>query len=182
MPALPEHVWLRDFHAGDRAVLEEIYRTSFADVLRVVRRYLAGTDSETVTHEVFYRLLSNENLRRNFEGGHFSGWLKRVASNAAIDELRRRRFEQGKPEDPDARESEPAQPSCEDEIESKMLVDQFRQEHLPPQWSGVFEARFLRQLPQREAAEELGMRRTTLVYQEQRIRALLREFLLGGAS
>jgi RNA polymerase sigma-70 factor (ECF subfamily) len=173
--------WVRDFHAGDRGVLEDVYRKNFADVVHVVGRYVAGADAETLTHEVFYRLLTNEKLRRNFEGGHFPSWLRRVVINAAIDELRRRRLEHGKPDGDDARwEGEPAQASCAEEVESKVLVERFRQDCLPPQWAGVFETRFLRQLPQREAALELGMRRTTLVYQEQRIRALLRDFLLGG--
>ena len=47
------------------------------------------------------------------------------------------------------------------------------------EWAPVFESRFIKQLPQREAAKELGMPRTTLVYQEQKIRALLQRFLLG---
>ena len=175
------NAWLIDFHAGDPAVLEDIYRKHFADVVQVVRRYLAGADAETVTHEVFYRLLTNESLRKNFEGGHLAGWLGRVATNAALDCVRRRKLESGQAANETAAwESEPVQESCAEDVEAKVLIERFRNERLPPQWEGVFEARFLRQLPQREAADELGMRRTTLVYQEQRIRALLREFLLGG--
>ena len=41
-------------------------------------------------------------------------------------------------------------------------------------------ARFLEQLDQRQAARKVGISRTTLVYQEARIRRLLRRFLRRG--
>ena len=66
----------------------------------------------------------------------------------------------------------------DDELDAKVLVERFRRDCLPPEWAAVFDARFLRQVTQREAAEELGIRRTTLAYQELRIRRLLTQFLL----
>jgi RNA polymerase sigma-70 factor, ECF subfamily len=173
--------WIQEFHDGAPAALEHVYRQCFAHVMASVRRYLTGADAETVAHEVFCRLLSNEALRRNFEGGSLQAWLGRIASNAALDQLRRRRLEQARGDGAHEGSSvgaERSQASCADEVEAKVVVERFRRDCLPPQWAGVFDARFLRQLPQRDAAEELGMRRTTLVYQEQRIRALLRAFLL----
>jgi RNA polymerase sigma-70 factor, ECF subfamily len=164
-------------------VLEQCYRDHCPGVMRTVGRLLTGADAETVTHEVFYRLLSSSKLRENFQGGNFDAWLTLVATNSARDHLRRIRREQ--PElDADtaasSHTSDPPPPNLTDEIEAKLLIDRFRKERLPPEWANVFEARFLRQLPQRQAAESLGMHRTTLVYQEQRIRALLRDFLLRG--
>jgi RNA polymerase sigma-70 factor (ECF subfamily) len=171
--------WLADFHAGDRAVLEKCYRDHHATVVRTIGRMLAGADAETVTHEVFYRLLSNAKLRENFQGGRFDAWLTQVATNAARDFLRRYRREQAEiPETSPAREGSHA---AAEEMDAKVMVERFRRDCLPPDLAGVFDARFLRQLPQRQAASELGMPRTTLVYQEQRIRSLLREFVLGGA-
>jgi len=170
--------WLAEFHAGDRAVLEQCYRDHYASVVRAVGRLLAGADAETVTHEVFYRLLTKPHLRENFQGGHFDAWLTHVATNAARDFLRRYRREQSElPEHAAASEGAPESGA---ETDAKVMVERFRRERLPADLAGVFEARFMRQLAQREAASELGMPRTTLVYQEQRIRALLREFLLGG--
>jgi RNA polymerase sigma-70 factor, ECF subfamily len=183
MEAALEQAWLADFHSGDRAVLEQCYRDHCSRVLRAVGRLLSGADAETVTHEVFYRLLSNSKLRENFHGGNFDAWLTLVATNSARDYLRRIRREQPELDadsPPDAHRSDPPPPNPTDEVEAKLLVDRFRAERLPPEWANVFEARFLRQLPQRQAAESLGMHRTTLVYQEQRIRALLRDFLLRG--
>ena len=63
-----------------------------------------------------------------------------------------------------------------------MLVDRFREQVLPAKWAGVFQARFIEQRDQRDAAASLGIARTTLAYQELRIRSLLKKFLLRGES
>ena len=51
-------------------------------------------------------------------------------------------------------------------------------EILPEKYAPLFQVRFLEQLPQREAADKLGMSRSTLAYQEARVRELLTTFLL----
>jgi RNA polymerase sigma-70 factor (ECF subfamily) len=185
MMALPDasDAWLSRFHEGDRAILTECYRECFARVAEAAGQVLASVDAETVTHEVFYRMLSDADFRAGFRGGSLPAWLAQVARNAAIDVHRRRRREA--PESAidslgDAAEVDPAR--FDEEVEAKMLVERFRRERLPEKWAAVFEARFIRQLPQRDAARELGMQRTTLVYQEQRIRELLEDFLVGGES
>jgi RNA polymerase sigma-70 factor (ECF subfamily) len=70
----------------------------------------------------------------------------------------------------------------DDEVDARMLVERFRKESLPEKYLPVFEARFIRQLPQREAAASLSMQRSTLAYQEERIRTLLRDFLLESEA
>jgi RNA polymerase sigma-70 factor (ECF subfamily) len=172
--------WLVAFHAGDRAAMAQCYRDHAKTVANAVGRMLSAADSETVTHEVFYRLLSDARLRANFQGGNFSAWITRVATHSAIDYLRRYRREQSEfsgagETDVDARA--PAR-RVDDEVHAKVLVERFCRDCLPPEWAGVFDARFLRQVTQRDAARELGIRRTTLVYQELRIRRLLTRFLL----
>jgi RNA polymerase sigma-70 factor (ECF subfamily) len=179
MATTPEG-WLADFHAGDRATLERCYRDHHHAVIRAVARFLEAADAETVTHEVFYRLLHNARLRDNFQGGAFEAWITQVATNLARDHLRRYRREQPEPTDADTHDPAAPPGGMAEEVEAKMLIDRFRRELLPAEWERVFDARFLRQLSQRDAAKELGMHRTTLVYQEQRIRASLREFLLRG--
>ena len=62
-------------------------------------------------------------------------------------------------------------------MDSRPLADQAPM--CPFVMGSVFEARFVRQLTQREAASTLGISRTTLAYQEHRIRKLLRKHLLG---
>ena len=49
---------------------------------------------------------------------------------------------------------------------------------LPTDWIGVFDACFVRQLSQRDAARALAIPRTTIAYRALRIRRALRRFIL----
>jgi RNA polymerase sigma-70 factor, ECF subfamily len=169
--------WLERFHAGDRPVLEEIYQQHFPRVDGAVSSVLAGADRETVVHELFLRLLRDPAFRRGFRGGNLSAWLSTVARNQAIDYSRRRNREA------------PAgvhlgdRLSSGDELarstEARILIERFVRDVLPPAWRDVFQARFIDQLSQAQAAAAVGKRRTTLAYQELRIRRMLRSFLLA---
>ncbi len=173
--------WLERFHAGEPSALEACYRDHFDTVSRAVGSILSGADQETVVHEVFLRLISTEAVRRSFQGGSFAAWLATVSRNLAVDYVRARQREGtalGRFAS-DARDDSPGPSPLDGKLEARRLVEKFRRERLPPQWAAVFEARFLRQLSQREAATELNMRRTTLAYQELRIRHLLQKFLLA---
>ncbi len=168
--------WLSAFHAGDRRVLEQCYREHFVLVdARVGRVLRSGADRETVVHEIFYRLLSSAEVRQGFRGGSFAAWLSTVASHAAIDHARRRGRERPL-SDHDADAGAAAgngRDDAEDEIIAGLMLQRFRAA-LPAEWLPVFEARFVHQLTQRQAAAKLGLHRTTLAYRELRIRRLLR--------
>lgn len=172
--------WKCGFRAGERAVLEQLYRDHFHTVARAVGRSLTGADRETVTHEVFLRILSSSELRGTYKGGSLAAWLFTLARNHAIDRVRRRTRERPQ----GLRPGELGRPdTCtrwENELEASQLIDRFCRDVLPPQWQPAFEARFLRQLAQHEAAHELGIYRTTFAYRERRIRELLRRFLLAA--
>jgi RNA polymerase sigma-70 factor (ECF subfamily) len=170
-------LFLERFHAGDRTTLEACYEDHFATVERAVGRVLRGVDGESVVQDVFCRLVASEPLRRSFRGGSLAGWLAVVARNQAIDVARRRQLEM-RVAVGEAEAAEPDQGRFSDRSEAELLVERFRREVLPAKWAPVFQARFLDQLSQREAAQKLSMRRTTLAYQELRIHALLRGFLL----
>jgi RNA polymerase sigma-70 factor (ECF subfamily) len=179
--ATDANAWLARFHAGHAGTLENCYRQHVGRVAAAAGRVLASVDAETVTHEVFYRLLSDAGFRASFRGGNLGAWLAQVAHNLAVDVSRRRRREVDELEEaPGATEADPAR--YDEQIEAKMLVDRVVTERLPEKWRALFDVRFLRQLPQRDAARELGMQRSTLVYQEQRIRELLEDFLLGKGT
>jgi RNA polymerase sigma-70 factor (ECF subfamily) len=177
-------VWLRAFHAGERRCLEQCYRDHLDAVDRVVATVVTtGADRETLVHEVFFRLLSEETLRQKFRGGSFSAWLRVVARNQAIDFVRRRRLEARIPDEATAAaDPAPGSPSLEQKIDVQLTLERFREQVLPRKWDRVFTARFLDQQDQPAAARALGMRRTTLAYQEYRIRKLLRRFVLRGES
>jgi RNA polymerase sigma-70 factor (ECF subfamily) len=172
---------LEGFHAGDRGTLERCYRRHHAVVARAAASVLAPADAETVTHEVFHRLLSTATMRAAFKGGDLGAWLARVAKNQALDFRRRyareTSLDEGVAEAPELASTESAH---DDSLSAAIVVERFRKTCLPPKWDRVFEVRFLKQLGQREAAAALGMHRTTLMYQEHRIRALLRTFVLEG--
>jgi RNA polymerase sigma-70 factor, ECF subfamily len=171
--------WLEAFHRGEPRCLDGCYRDSFQVVDRAVGDILHGADRETVVHEVFFRLLSDEGLRRSFTGGAFGPWLRVVARNQAIDCARRRRLEVALGEDMAERAAGAATADrLHEQTEAKLLVEAFRAHHLPAKWERVFVARFLEQQDQPTAARSLGMRRTTLAYQEHRIRRLLKRFVL----
>lgn len=180
---LPEQgspAWLERFYAGDRAVLAAVYTDHYPTVAAAVGGVLSGADREGVIHDVFLRLLESEKLRRNFTGGSLSAWLRQVAKNRAIDRYRARRRHQEL--DRVAVEQDPAEPapSPSEQVEAALvdrLVQRFIDEVLPAKWRPVFDARFVRQLSQREAAQTLGMSRTTLAYQEARVRAALKRFI-----
>jgi RNA polymerase sigma-70 factor (ECF subfamily) len=172
--------WIVAFHSGNRETFERFYRDYFATVETAVGRVLAGADRETVIHEVFYHLMTRADVRRSFSGGSIDAWVAMLAKNRAIDFARRRQREQPTGIDPDrfarydaAHDSDPAN-------EAKLMIAQFKATVLPKKWEAVFETRFVQQLEQREAAAALGMSRTTLAYQEHRIRTLLRRFVLRG--
>ena len=63
-----------------------------------------------------------------------------------------------------------------------VFIARFLREALPEEWGPIFQARFVEQLDQREAARRLGMHRTTLAYREVRIRKLLRAYLRKRSS
>jgi RNA polymerase sigma-70 factor (ECF subfamily) len=175
--------WLRAFHAGQRDCLERCYREQWPTVERAVATIIAaGADRETLVHEVFFRLVNEESLRRGFHGGSFSAWLRVVARNQAIDYARRRRLEVQIPTDANPSSDAAAGGALDRQIDARLTLQRFCEQVLPQKWRPVFEARFVRQQDQPAAARSLGMRRTTLAYQEYRIRNLLRRFVLRGES
>ncbi|MGC4117529.1 MAG: sigma-70 family RNA polymerase sigma factor [Myxococcales bacterium] len=182
IPALADR-WLESFHAGEACALEACYREHFEVVDGAVGRLLRGADRETVVHEVFYRVVSDPRFRQSFRGGSLGAWLATVARNLATDHLRAQQRHRGVPLDEAGEIPEPqAADGGADAAEARMLVDRFRAEVLPAKWARVFQARFIEQRDQRDAAKQLGMARTTLAYQELRIRSLLRKFLLRGGA
>jgi RNA polymerase sigma-70 factor (ECF subfamily) len=157
--------------------MEECYRRTFAIVERAARAILRNDEAETVIHEVFSRLVAAPELRRSFRGGAFGAWIATVGRNLAVDYARRLGREVSMNGAADAVVVDPTG-GWQDAADARLLVERFRREHLEPAWQGVFELRFLQQLPQREAAARLGINRTTLAYREVRIRRALRRFLL----
>ena len=100
-------------------------------------------------------------------------WLATVTRNLGIDYLRKVGREVGL----SVQDPRPPVPPADGEVDARLLLERFHRDHLRPTWRPVFEARFLRQLSQREAAAALRINRTTLAYRELRIRYALRAFM-----
>ena len=181
-----EEAWLGRFHAGERAVMQECYEEHFEAVSRAAGAVLRGADLENVVHDVFLRMIADSQFRRKFAGGSLRSWIKTVARNRAIDYARK----YGREQTVEPGLAEALAGGTTDRVaertEARDLLRRFRKEQVPPRWERVFEVRFVQQLSQRDAARSLGLRRTTLAYQESKLRERLRSFVLrthrlGGA-
>ncbi|HEX8799954.1 MAG TPA: sigma-70 family RNA polymerase sigma factor [Terriglobales bacterium] len=91
---------LERFAAGDVEAFEALFRQHQCEVygwiLRVVRDRAAA---EELTIETFWRMY-RAHARFDAAKGNCTAWLRRIATNAALDHLRRRRREVPLPEDP----------------------------------------------------------------------------------
>jgi RNA polymerase sigma-70 factor, ECF subfamily len=174
--------WVAEFHRGGRDTFAALYRDHFKTVETAVGKILTGADKETVIHDVFCQLMTSSEVRQGFHGGSFGAWLMTLSRNRAIDFHRRRRLEQPMGSDPEHFGRATDTESFEPRIEARLLLERFRDRVLPAKWLRVFEVRFVEQLEQPEAARRLGMSRTTLAYQEYRIRHLLQRFVLNGRA
>lgn len=144
-----------------RSLVERYQRPVFSLVLRMVRD--PGT-AEDVTQEVFvkaWKALARYDPRRRF-----ASWLFKIASNAAIDQLRRKKL----PTTP-IETSDPNQSSVLDRIEDERaespdtLVKRRELSSaleaavaaLRPEYRLVVLLRFREELPYRDIAEATGM-------------------------
>jgi RNA polymerase sigma-70 factor, ECF subfamily len=91
-------------------LLEELFRQHQREVFRWILRIVRNTaTAEDLTVEVFWRVY-RAHARFDCVHGNFGGWLRRIATNVAIDHLRRSRMEISLPEDlPGAAPSHPGE-------------------------------------------------------------------------
>jgi RNA polymerase sigma-70 factor (ECF subfamily) len=148
--------------------MEACYRENFCTVDDAVGGILSGADRDTVVHEVFYKLMTRPELRNSFSGDNLSAWLRAVARNHAIDFARRRGREVPCPAVTGEQYNGTAS-SPEGALAARQMIDRLRV-NLPARYRPIFEARYIQQQTQRQAAGTLGMRRTTLTNLERRMR------------
>ncbi len=90
---------LERFAAGDEQAFELLFRQYQGDVyrwiVRIVRNQAVAEDLAIETFWRAYRAHARFDVRR----GKFTGWLRRIATNAALDFLRRTRRDVPLPED-----------------------------------------------------------------------------------
>lgn len=87
------------FAAGDLEAFEALFRQHQREVFRWIMRIVRNTASaEELTVEAFWRVY-RAHARFHPGTGNFGGWLRRIATNVAIDHLRRSRAEVPLPEE-----------------------------------------------------------------------------------
>ena len=84
---------LERFAAGDQEAFESLFRQHQGDVYRWVMRIVRNhATAEDLTIETFWRAY-RAHARFDPKTGHCAGWLRRIATNAALDYLRTARRE-----------------------------------------------------------------------------------------
>jgi RNA polymerase sigma-70 factor (ECF subfamily) len=90
---------LARFAAGDLNAFESLFRQYQREVFRwIVRIVRNPATAEDLTVEAFWRA-HRAHARFDAAKGNFAGWLRRIATNVAIDHLRSSRAELPLPED-----------------------------------------------------------------------------------
>ncbi len=134
-----------------------------ADVLRrQVTRIVGASDAEDIVQDAFVRIIERQD---ELEDQRLAGWLHRVAKNAAIDHLRRRR---SVPLD-----HEPIAELPEDDADIEALARCVSQHaaSLPEPYAEALRLTELEGLTQRAAAARIGVPLSTLKSRVQRGRA-----------
>ena len=141
---------LNRFVRGDEAAFEALFgrfqRDVFGWALRIVRERTAAED---VTTEAFWRAFRSRarfDVRRSF-----GAWMRRIATNAAVDHLQRR----GVPTDPNVVLDSVAAPRAPDPDVDPLIRAAFQA--LPPHLHVVATLALIEQLPYAEIADATGV-------------------------
>jgi RNA polymerase sigma-70 factor, ECF subfamily len=88
------------FAAGDVEAFETLFRQHQCEVYRWIMRLVRDrATAEDLTIETFWRMY-RAHARFDAARGNCTAWLRRIATNAALDHLRRTRREVPLPDDP----------------------------------------------------------------------------------
>lgn len=90
---------LERFAAGDLEAFESLFRQYQGEVFRWIMRIVRNTaTAEDLTVETFWRMY-RAHAHFDHATGNCGGWLRRIATNVAIDHLRRARKDVPLPDD-----------------------------------------------------------------------------------
>lgn len=142
------------FARGDPEAFERLFRQFYPEVygwtLRLVRDPAAAED---LTVETFWRI---HRAHARFDPSRpFGAWARRIASNAALDYLRRERRNRVPP---------PVTPATADSSASRDLHVRVERafRRLPPRLRVVAELALIQDCPHAEIADALGISRTAV--------------------
>lgn len=165
--------------SGDRSALETLLDRHADRIHGVCRRVLADReDALDATQEAMIAIARGI---AQFDGrAAFTTWMYRVATNAALDEARRKQRRPWPVDDPSAEHAvnPPAGPSIADEVGLRLDVDAALRS-LPEDFRAAVVLRDLCDLDYSEIAEVLGIPAGTVRSRISRGRALLHGTLAG---
>jgi RNA polymerase sigma-70 factor (ECF subfamily) len=170
------------FAQGDLGAFEELFRAYQPDVYRWVARIVRDHGiAENLTVEAFLRMYRAH--ARFDPNGNFGGWARRIATNLALDHLRKSRREEPLTIDPeDSRASARAGNDAAERREIRDAVARAMSE-LPPKLRVVAMLALVEDVPYREIGDALGISEGAARVRGFRASRLLREKLkvLGAA-
>lgn len=149
MATEPDAELLGRFVHGEREAFESLFRQFEGDVyLWIVRIVRERASAEDALVETFWRAYRS---RAHFDPSRsFGAWLRRIATNAALDQLRARRREAAMP----LREHVAGRATDEHGAREAIAIAFGR---LPPKLRIVATLALIEQLPQSEIAEAVGV-------------------------
>jgi RNA polymerase sigma-70 factor (ECF subfamily) len=170
MPDSPDRDLLERFVAGDQDAFESLFRRLSAEVHRWIRRIVRDEGAaDDVLVETFWRAYRG---RARFDPDRsFGAWLRRIATNAALDELRagrRRRLRLS------AEDRTPA-PGGPDVATAEAIASAFGA--LPPRLQLVASLALIEEQPYAEIADALSLPVGTVKSRVSRAAAALRKEL-----
>ncbi|HUE42888.1 MAG TPA: RNA polymerase sigma factor [Candidatus Sulfotelmatobacter sp.] len=139
------------FVAGDLEAFEQLFRDHqrqvYAWIMRIVRN---SATAEDLTVETFWRIYRSRLLFR--PDGSFSAWSHRIATNVALDHLRKARLETTLPDDLLA-------PVAPDPAVSRETRDRIRSAfvNLPPKYRLVATLALIEEAPYEKIAATAGI-------------------------
>lgn len=142
---------LQRFAAGDGEAFEALFRQYQGQVYRWIVRIVRDTGAaEDLTVETFWR--AHRGRAGFHEGGNFAAWLRRIATNLALDHLRHRRRYVELPEEIAAK---PTADSAAQRQTRLLLRKAFAE--LPPRLRVVAQLGLVEDEPYAEIAQALGI-------------------------
>lgn len=142
---------LERFASGDLEAFESLFRQHQRNVYAWIVRIVRDTGiAEDLTVETFWRIYRS---RANFRpSGNFSAWARRIATNAALDQLRRNRRETELPENIPAA---PRPDSAVQDESRRKIYEAFRR--LPAKYRLVATLALIEDEPYDKIAEAAGI-------------------------
>jgi RNA polymerase sigma-70 factor (ECF subfamily) len=145
----PDAELLRRFVHGDRDAFESLFHRFEGDVHNWVRRIVRdGSSAEDVVVDTFWRAYR---ARARFDWSRSVGaWLRRIATNAALDHLRASRRVERRPADERTLASASVDYALKDAIARAF-------DHLSPKLKAVATLAIIEEVSHAEIAEALGV-------------------------